>query len=300
MRDHSFTMWMQGEVAVASCTLLELYEQLEKMKYIDGPKLEQEYMNRIGYYEETIIKAEMECELLQKKQKMIQVAINRREPIDEAAIDAELENVRRQMLEDAGGDTVPHAYPELSFESRELLQSIYKEIVQQFHPETHPELTEVHRELFVKAREAYRHQDLEALKLVHQMLCSTTESDVNFGVMLEFFFGVELGEVEDEDVQRTDYTLASAIYSTFQPTDEEAVLMEQRTRYQSLTKDLMQEAENLRREFPFNAEETLRDPVKFEAYKEKLAHRLQEANDACERRKKAIRAMIESVATYAE
>lgn len=302
MSKHTFTLWLHSEVASSRCALLTLYEQRDKLQYIEGPRLEREYMDKVGTFEETVIKEEIECELLRKKQNMIQAAINRREPIDEEAIDAELENHRQQMLQEAAGSAAPQEYAELSNEQSDELQKLYRDIVKNFHPQMHPELTEAHRQLFQKAQEAYRRRDLAALKLVHEMLYSTQEDRLILELMLSFFAGSK----DDEEAEKTasdrdyatDYSLAAMIYRGFKPTNEEAAIQEAWTRYRQMTDSVMKEMDDMRLRFPYTASDMLSDPAKIESYKEELAHRLRSATAEREHRTKEIRAMIESVAAH--
>lgn len=301
MSKHTFTIWLHREVASARCALLTLYEQRDKLQYIEGPRLEKEYMDKVGSYEENVIKEEIECELLQKKQQMIQAAINRREPIDEAAIDAELEKHRQQLFQEAAGSP-PQEYAELSGEQSDELQELYRDIVKNFHPQMHPELTEAHHRLFQKAQEAYRRRDLEALKLVHEMLYSAQEDEAVLELTLELLIGGKADETEEEpDADRdhtTDYSLAAMIYSGFKPTNEEAAIQEELARYRQMTDSVMKETDDMRLRFPYTASEMLSDPAKIEAYKEELEHRLRSAAAERERRTKEIRAMIESEAAH--
>lgn len=302
MSKHTFTIWLRREVTSARCALLTLYEQQDKLRYIEGSRLEKEYMDKVGSYEENVIKEEIECELLKKKQQMIQAAINRREPIDEAAIDAELEKHRQQLLKEAAGSE-PQEYAELSGEKNEELQELYRDIVKNFHPQMHPELTEAHRQLFQKAHEAYRRRDLAALKLVHEMLYSTQENGEVLELMLELLIGGSAGEEAEEETaagrdHTTDYSLAAMIYSGFKPTNEEAAIREELTRCRQMTDSVMKEMEDMRLQFPYNASDMLSDPEKLEAYKEELEHRLRSATTERERRTKEIRAMIESEAVH--
>ncbi|MGN0371779.1 MAG: hypothetical protein ACI4F3_03105 [Enterocloster sp.] len=303
MSEHTFTLWLQSEVTSARCALLTLYEQRDKLQYIEGPRLEKEYMDKVGSYEETVIKEEIECELLQKKQQMIQTAINRREPIDEAAIDAVLETHRQQMLQEAAGPAAPQEYAELSGEQSDELQKLYRDIVKNFHPQMHPELTEAHRLLFQKAQEAYRRRDLAALKLIHEMLYSTKEDGLALKLSFELLTGSKTEEDAEEETDpgidyATDYTLAAMIYSGFKPTNEEAAIQEEWTRYRQMTDCVMREMDDMRLRFPYTASDMLSDPAKIEAYKEELAHRLRTAAAERERRTKKICAMIESVTVY--
>ena len=100
MENHSFLNWLEREVSSSRFALLALYEKRDKLRFIDGPTLERDYMDKVGKFEESIIQEEIEVELLEKKQQMIQAAINRREPIDEAAIDAEIEKLRQEKVND--------------------------------------------------------------------------------------------------------------------------------------------------------------------------------------------------------
>lgn len=276
MANHTFVKWLNKEVASSSCALLKLYEELDKFKYIEGPRLEKEYMDKIGTFEETVIKEEIECELLKKKQEMIQSAINRREPIDESAIDEEINKLREEMIKEAGGDAPPKEYADLSEEQATELQEIYSEIVKNYHPQTHPDLTEAHKELFKKAQEAYRRKDVSALKLIYDMLTSADGEGMAFELSMEL-------DVSDEDETAderftTDYTLASELYKGFIPTSEEASIQEEWRRYKQNIDEVMSNMETLKTQFPYTAAETLSNPDKLAEYKAGLEHRLYEAS----------------------
>lgn len=297
MREHTFAQWLQREVTAARCALLTAYEQRDRLKYLEGPRLERDYMDKVGTYEETVIREEIECELLQRKQQLIQTALNRREQIDEAAIDAEIDRCRQQMLQEAVGAAAPQEYAELSGEQSDALQELYRDIVRDFHPQLHPELTEAQRQLFQKALEAYRRRDLEALRLVHEMLESTKTDGMAQELMVSLLAGENAGgETEKDALDKdgtTDYSLAAMIYCGFQPTTEEASAREERTRYRQMTESVLDEMNALRLQFPYNAAEMLADPAKVEAYKDELAHRLHAAVAERERRTNEIRAMME-------
>lgn len=301
MSRHTFIMWLHREATAARCALLTLYEQRDKLQYIDGPRLEKEYMDKVGSYEETVIREEMECELLQKKQQMIQAAINRREPIDEAAIDAEIEICRQQMQKEAAGSDAPGEYAELTSEQSDELQKIYGDVVKNFHPQMHPELTEIHRQLFRKAQEAYRRRDLPALKLIYEMLCGTEEDGLDMEILFDLLASSQSDHEEEDgrtEDHTTDYTLAALVYSSFKPTAEEAAIQREWTQYRQMTDDVMKEMDDIRQQFPYTASDMLSNPDKMEAYKEELAHRLHAAATERERRTKEICEMIESVAAH--
>lgn len=303
MSKHTFTLWLHSEAASARCALFALFEQRDLLKYIEGPRLEKEYMEKIGSYEETVIKEEIECELLQKKKQMIQTAINRREPVDEAEIEAKLEAHRLQLLQEAAGPAAPQEYAEISGEQFHELQELYHDIVSNFHPQMHPEITEAHRQLFQKAQEVYRRRDLAELKLIREMFDRMQKEGITEKILQKLFSDVQVEySVEEETVPDrdylTDYTLAAMIYPSFKPTVEEAAIQEEWIRYRRMTADVMKEIENMKQRFPLNVSDLLSDPAKMEAYKEELAYRMRTAAAERERRTKEIRTMIESVAAH--
>lgn len=305
MNEHTFANWLHSEVVSARCALLTLYEQMEKLQYIDGPLLEQTYMDKVGTFEQEVIKAEIECELLQKKQQMIQAALNRRELVDEAAIDAEIDKLRQEMFNEASGTASPQECAILTDEQSEELQRLYRSIVRNFHPQMHPELTDAHKELFKKAQEAYRHKDLDALRLIHEMLMSTIDDGISLELLLDLLAAAkdEKHEAPKEEAEKphasTDYKLAALIYDSFRPTAEEAAIREDWIRYRQSIESTMREMEALRQQFPYNAAEMLSNPNKVEDYKNDLEQRLCHANTECERRRQTIiNMMMEGVAAH--
>ena len=290
MANHSFLAWLNNEVVTAKCALLLLYEKHDKLKYIDGPALDRLYMEQVGNFEQTVINEEIEVELLRTKQEMIQAAINRREPIDEEAIDAQLNDKRIEMMKQAQGEEI-EGCAMLGGSATQELQKLYSDIVKNFHPQTHPDITEFEQELFAKAQEAYRHQDLSAMQLIHEMLFSTY---IDIGGLE---FATEILKSDEVENVLTDYKLVSVIYNSFVPTSEEASLQEEATRFRQEAKKVMEDIEEIEKTFPFTARGMLSDPEKIAEYKAELEHRLREAIQERERYTEIIREMIESVAT---
>lgn len=300
MGGHTFGQWLCGETAAARCALLALYEQRDRLLYIEGPRLEKSYMDQFGADEAPVIREEMECELLREKQRLVQAALNRREPIDEAAIDAALEQRRQQLLREAAGAAAPQEVAELSEQQSEELQALYHDIVRDFYPQMHPGQTETHRQLFQKAQEAYRRRDLAALQLIHAMLRSTQEDERALEQLLGLLKDMthrEEGPAPGGSI--ADYSLAAVIYGAFRPTSEEMTLREEQKRCRQLTDSVMKEMDELRQQFPYTAADMLSDPAKTAAYREELAHRLYAALAEQQRRTEEIRAMIESVTGHA-
>lgn len=290
MAKHSFTTWLQFEVHAARCALLKLIEEEDRLKYIERPQLERQYMEAVGNYEESVVKEEMECELLTTKQRLVQAAINRREEIDEAAINEKIEALRKDMNSAAAGEP-PQDYAELSPEQSDALQELYGKIVKEFHPSMHPEMTEAHRELYQKAQDAYRHRDLPALQLIWDMLAASD------GEGLQIAFDLVLGDADDSERvpdrdYTTDYSLAASLYTSFVPFQEEAAIIEEWERFKAQISGKMEHLQVLRQEFPFNAKQMLSDPQQIAEYRQELEQRMRQAKAERERLTREIEQMI--------
>ena len=57
--------------------LLKSYEAYYFLKCIEAKKYEKNYMDKIGFFEEKILKAELDVEILEKKRELMQTAMNR-------------------------------------------------------------------------------------------------------------------------------------------------------------------------------------------------------------------------------
>lgn len=298
MKAHTFTDWLYSEVMSSRNALLTLYERIDKMRFVEAPQLEQQYMEQVGSVEEEIIQQEIECELLEEKKNMVQTAINRREPVDEAAIDAKIDTMRQEKLTEAVG-TVPNEVPchNLTGEQTDALQDLYRQIVQRFHPQMHPEMTQNQKELFAKAQDAYRRRDMTALQLIYEMLSSSEGEQMNLTVTFELTMGDGDRETEKR-VFSTDYTLAKRLYNCFVPTAEEASIQEEWKSCQEKQASLMRQVEELKQEFPFNAAEMLADPEQIEAYKQQLQHRKFEAEQSIRKLEMEIQSMLERVKAH--
>ena len=98
MLEQTYLTWLGKEVSAAKYALLVALEKKDNLLYIEEPELKEEYMQKIGIYEEQILKLELEVSLQEKKKLLIQTAINRREPIDLEAIEKQLEEERSKQL----------------------------------------------------------------------------------------------------------------------------------------------------------------------------------------------------------
>jgi len=264
VRTQTFLGYLAQEQQATRLALLAAYETKDRLLYVEAPALRQEYMLKIGTQEEKVLEAELSVAMLRRKLELIQTAINRREPVDEAKIDKMLEKEREdrlQELEDA--DRTLKELPELSDEEKKEMQRIYRRVIDDYHPGLHPDLSDTQKALYQKAMEAYQQQDLEALRLVSDMMYDTTE---------EFEWTVKFGEDDESEPTAeekreryhsmavrlsTDYTLAKELYSSFAQLEDDVIIINAIDQYRRTREEVLSEVGQIRAGFPFNAKETL-------------------------------------------
>ena len=282
MGNPCFAGWLAQEVESAQNALLTCIEQLDTLRYVDAPKLRNEYMVKIGTAEDEVLDAELNAKMLQRKVELIQIKRNRREPIDMEKIDRQIEDERKELLEQAAAaDTAEPQQQQLTEEQQDELQELYHKIVENFHPQVHPNLTVTEKALYEKAVDAYRGRNLDALKLIGEILF---KDDIS--LVLQASLSLDDAEDDEQHVAAlaetlsADYTRAKQLYPYFKPSQQDAVLCAAAERYTTQREEVEKEIEQLRQNFPLAAQATLADPEKTKAYLEQLALRKLRALDA--------------------
>lgn len=270
MRLQSFYDWLIKEVASSRMALVGLYEQKDKLLYVEAPSIRKRYMDSIGIFEESVLEAELDVSLLRRKAELIQIAVNRREPIDMKAINARLKSEReRKVAELESTDRTLNELPQLSEQEQHTLQRQYRSITSSFHPAMNPNITDTQKELYAKAQEAYRMQDVEAMKLIYDMLFNPEDPSGSTDIT------ENLSSIAQERREKyremasalaTDYTLAKKLYPFFKPLEEDAVVRDSLETYNAQRKSVEEEIASIRAGFPFNAVPTLNDKNKTEEY----------------------------------
>ena len=282
MGNPCFAGWLAQEVESAQNALLTRIEQLDILRYVEAPKLRSEYMIKIGTTEEEVLDAELNTKMLQRKLELIQIRRNRREPIDMAEIDQQIEAERKELLVQAeAADAAGQQLPQLTEEEQAELQELYHKIVEGFHPQVHPNLTDTEKALYEKAVDAYRSRNLAALKLIDEILFKD-----NMSLVLQASLSIDDAEDDEQhaaaltEALSADYTLAKQLYPYFVPQQPDAVLRSAAKRYTAQRTALEAEIEQLQQVFPFTARETLASEEKTKAYLEQLSLRKLRAQDA--------------------
>ena len=70
MLEHSYSKWLEKEVVAIKYALLVALEKRDQLLYIEAPALRESYMQKIGIYEEQVLKAELELTLVEKKKQL--------------------------------------------------------------------------------------------------------------------------------------------------------------------------------------------------------------------------------------
>ena len=279
MLEQTYSKWLEKEVLSIKYALLVVLEKRDKLLYVEGPALREEYMQKIGVYEERVLKVELEVTLAEKKKQLIQTAINRREPVDLEAIEKQLEEERKNQLEQLNQNYKRDSLQSnLSKEERDELQNLYKEIVRDFHPEVHKDLTVFQKQLYKRALVSYQKQQLEELRLVHEMLYAKDTEELMFEMSITS--EVKQGEtLEIVEHFMEDYSLAKEVFECFAPIEEDGILLSTKQQYEAREQGIWLEIEKIKSSFPFIAKETLQNEEMTKEYLKTLESRMNSCNE---------------------
>ena len=280
----TFYTWLHAEIRTRKMALVMLYETQDHMLYVEAPPLRQKYMELFGAQEEDVLQAELETSMLRRKLELIQAAVNRREPIDLEAIEAGVEEEKQKKIRELEREDITlEELPQLSEEDQKELQTIYRDITSRFHPEINKKITETQKDLYQKAVEAYKMQNLDAMKLIYEMLNDT-------GRKLQLEFTTEAYIMTEKEAQRseyrkladslaTDYTLVKKVYPAFIPLEEDQLVLEGLDQYEELYQSVDARVDEIRAGFPFNAADVINSPEKAEDYRAELRIRQKRAEE---------------------
>ena len=275
MRMQSFSDWLIGELASVRYSLIPLYEKKDKLLYVDAAALRNEYIEKIGHYEESVLQAELDVALLHEKLKDIQIAINRREPVDMSEIEAKVQEKKEQMvLSIEQQDLTLHELPTLSDKEQDTMRHIYRSIIDDFHPVLNSNVTDTQKELYERAMEAYQHQNLRELVLINDMLHAGEQLDNALTISVSAGQESDADDLEKRKAEckkitqlfSIDYSLAKTLFPLFEVQEGDTVILSSIEKYRAQKVQLEKEIAEIQSGFPFNAVEVLRSPVKTEEY----------------------------------
>lgn len=271
MRNQSYTDWLEARRYASRLALIGAYEYRDKLLYIDAPELRKRYMDTFGAAEDEVLKTELEVSLLYRKIELIQMAKNRQAVIDLEAIETQLEGERAELIAEAEQtDMTLQALPELTPEEKRLLQQDFRCIVESFHPAVNKNVTKEQVELYNRAVNAYKMQNVQALQQIFYMLFPS-DSPQN---VQQFAAQIDKWENAANDREiGVDYTLAGKLYPCYAATEAEQILLGEIERFNVTRADVEKQTETILAGFPFNALDTLEDPQKTKEYLAGLGYR---------------------------
>lgn len=282
MGNINFSEWLLIELDSAMLSLMTIIEKRENMRYIEAESIKREYMEKIGNYEKDVMTSELEATLMKKKAALIRACINRREPIDMGKIDSIIEAEKEKQIksvEESELRCTPLA--DVSDEQAEEMRKMYKEIIQNYHPEINHDMTQMQKEAYKNAVAAYKSQCFEALKLAYDMLFKERADfplQFSSSVVREEKTAEEVAN-DIKDVLEADYSIASELFECFKPLESDMIIKAAIDEYIAKTHSVEEEILQMKSEFPFSAVETLKDPEKIREYIDSLKYRMQKSKE---------------------
>lgn len=163
--------------------LSQLFEEREHMITFEKNLLIAQYTDLIGklQYEEFVVKVAVMK--LKRTAQLIQVSINRGEPIVPQTIaqqiDVEFAEYQQEIEEQIETIKAAKTYleaPLMSEDDSADMKRIYRLLVKRLHPDWNPEISQDKKDLFIRAQAAYKVCDVQELRNILLML--ETEEEI--------------------------------------------------------------------------------------------------------------------------
>jgi vacuolar-type H+-ATPase subunit I/STV1 len=218
--------------------------------------LKTEYIMKIGRLEYELF--EIECNIARTRRKidMIQACINLQVPINEEQIEQQLDKEYeeyieklKQMASDIDVANYLDNCEKLTVEETAELKKTYRAIIKLIHPDVNDNLTEEQKALWNRVNDAYETGNIEMLKVLYELV------------------------LDNETIENTENT------------DDENEIDVLKTKVEFLQKkikDLLQDIEKIKKAFPFNIVDFLKDEEKIHNKQEELHKSIKEAERVLE------------------
>lgn len=168
---------LKMEVERLRTELSMLVLEHDELQYMKCPNIEMAYMMELGGLEYKAYEAQ--CAVLRQKRKLelIQAKRNRQEKIVSSQIEKildieffEYQEKLNDQIDKMNAAIERSNYGVLSKADVRELKKLYRQIVKVLHPDLNPNLSDVQLRLFENAVNAYKNGDLNALRIIAEMV----------------------------------------------------------------------------------------------------------------------------------
>lgn len=179
---------MEKDVLIEKVRKARAILQLAIAEYDDielkeGTAIRIEYTEKIGQYECKQYELYLQYEELKHKIEMVQAKINRSEEVDMAAIDKEIAGIMEGYYEKLNGmrscvaELVGYrSGAEVDVDVRANIKRIYRKLMKILHPDVLETELGFEPELWEKAQDAYKRNDIDTLQMIEDIVGETVNT----------------------------------------------------------------------------------------------------------------------------
>lgn len=168
---------LKDEINKLKNELSDLILEHDELKYTVCKNIETKYLLEAGDLEYKLYEAYCEFLRLRRKKELIQAKKNRQEKVNllelDSLLDQEFIEYKKKLEEKLKSmkSAIDRSTMEvLSEEKSKELTKTYRKIIKKLHPDLNPNLSEYHKDLFLKAVEAYKNGNYYVIMAISQMI----------------------------------------------------------------------------------------------------------------------------------
>ena len=252
---------LKNEVEKIRTELSMLLLERDELQFVICRNIETAYMLKLGGLEYKAYEAQCTALRLKRKIELIQAKKNRQEKVVLSAIEetlktefAEYQKRLNEQIEKMNKALERSKCKVLTDEENRELKKIYRKIVKELHPDLNPDISAEKVQLFNNAVNAYKNGDLNALKIINEM--------VGDGMQPE------------------------------QSKDAMTQLIEEKEHLLSLLKPIKDSIEDIKSKYPYNLKAIVESEKKTEQIRHELEQVIEQYNELIEIYKQTIDEML--------